>query len=322
MPRRRISHEAGLDAIESYLESGDSKSPEFTTAVRYLLEELAEVAPGNSVEVRVPPLGATQCIEGPRHTRGTPPNVVEMSPEVWFELALGKATWDEVLAKHLVTANGVRATLDEVLPLKIKGLIMFDERSLQELVHREATTMPQYPKPPFDTTDTWISDSFDPELGSDISVIDLNEFSTDELLSIGNELAMKIVAWRLENPPEASFDQILDYFIFVNPMTHKVEDLYLHFHEPQKRINGEWVPVDRLTDPDIERHLESSLMYKAYWELLFSELPELDDEDEDLEVRTAIDLAFDAGTLTEAQVQKYSKLLTDSEGNNPEPNGF
>jgi hypothetical protein len=122
MPRRRISHEAGLDAIESYLESGDSKSPEFTTAVRYLLEELADVAPGNSVEVRVPPLGATQCIEGPRHTRGTPPNVVEISPEVWFELAIGKKTWAEASAEHEISASGVRATLEEVLPLRLKGI--------------------------------------------------------------------------------------------------------------------------------------------------------------------------------------------------------
>jgi hypothetical protein len=122
MARRRISHEAGLDAIESFLESGDSESPEFATAVRYLLEELAEVAPGNSVEVRVPPLGATQCIEGPRHTRGTPPNVVEMNPEVWFELALGRSTWADARAKNLVGASGARATLEEVLPLRLKGI--------------------------------------------------------------------------------------------------------------------------------------------------------------------------------------------------------
>jgi hypothetical protein len=94
--------------------------PVFITAVRYLLEELAEVAPGNSVEVRVPPLGATQCIEGPRHTRGTPPNVVEISPLVWFDLAVGYIKWDEALAEHKVSASGVRASLAEVLPLALK----------------------------------------------------------------------------------------------------------------------------------------------------------------------------------------------------------
>ena len=94
--------------------------PVFVTAIRYLLEELAEVAPGNSVEVRVPPLGATQCIEGPRHTRGTPPNVVELSPRVWFDLALGALTWDQAIAEHKVSASGVRASLAEVLPLALK----------------------------------------------------------------------------------------------------------------------------------------------------------------------------------------------------------
>ncbi len=94
--------------------------PIFITAVRYLLEELAEVAPGNSVEVRVPPLGATQCIEGPRHTRGTPPNVVELSPKAWFDIAIGNQSWANALDEHKLTVSGVRASLEEVLPLKLK----------------------------------------------------------------------------------------------------------------------------------------------------------------------------------------------------------
>jgi hypothetical protein len=122
MARRRIKHDDGIDAINSVLESStfDQTSEQFVTAVRYLLEELAEVAAGNSVEVRVPPLGATQCIEGPRHTRGTPPNVVELSPKVWFELALGYLSWDEATKQHLVSSSGVRASLEEVLPLALK----------------------------------------------------------------------------------------------------------------------------------------------------------------------------------------------------------
>ena len=94
-----------------------ANDPKLVTAVRYLLEELAERAPGNTVEVRVPPLGATQCIEGPRHTRGTPPNVVEMTPETWFAVATGKITWDEAVAAGKVSASGTRADLAEVLPL-------------------------------------------------------------------------------------------------------------------------------------------------------------------------------------------------------------
>ena len=126
MARRRIKHEDGIDAIHAVIQADKLSTPLldsdalFVTAVRYLLEELAEVAPGNSVEVRVPPLGATQCIEGPRHTRGTPPNVVEMSPRVWFDLALGNKTWSEASAGHLVSSSGVRASLEEVLPLTLK----------------------------------------------------------------------------------------------------------------------------------------------------------------------------------------------------------
>jgi hypothetical protein len=123
MARRRISHIEGVTAVNAVIASGKTlaeSDPVFITAVRYLLEELAEVAPGNSVEVRVPPLGATQCIEGPRHTRGTPANVVEISPRVWFDLAVGYLNWDEALAEHKVSASGVRASLAEVLPLALK----------------------------------------------------------------------------------------------------------------------------------------------------------------------------------------------------------
>ena len=126
MARRRIKHEDGINAINSVIQADKLSTPLldsdalFVTAVRYLLEELAEVAPGNSVEVRVPPLGATQCIEGPRHTRGTPPNVVEMSPRAWFDLALGNMNWSDASAEHLVSSSGVRASLEEVLPLKLR----------------------------------------------------------------------------------------------------------------------------------------------------------------------------------------------------------
>ena len=113
----------GIAAVNAVIQAGENMpetDAQFIMAIRYLLEELAEVAPGNSVEVRVPPLGATQCIEGPRHTRGTPPNVVELSPRVWFDLALGTLTWDEAIAEHKVSASGVRASLAEVLPLALK----------------------------------------------------------------------------------------------------------------------------------------------------------------------------------------------------------
>ncbi len=119
MSRRRIKHPDGAAAIAAVRVSGLDSAEEQTlaTACRYLLEELAERAPGNSVEVRVPPYGATQCIEGPRHTRGTPPNTVEMNPDTWFALATGSLSWSKALAEAKVLASGTRADLSEVLPL-------------------------------------------------------------------------------------------------------------------------------------------------------------------------------------------------------------
>lgn len=114
MARRKTKPEDGREALIKFQE-GDNAA--LAVAVRFLLEELAEQAPGNSVEVRVPPFGATQCIEGPRHTRGTPPNVVEMSPETWVRLATGRIDWAEAVNQHLVLASGTRADLGEVLPL-------------------------------------------------------------------------------------------------------------------------------------------------------------------------------------------------------------
>lgn len=108
MPKR-IPDEVGREAVRT----GDT-----ATAVRYLLQVLTDAAPGNSVEVRVPPFGAVQAIEGPRHTRGTPPNVVELDPETWIALAIGALTWSDALDTGRVDASGSRADLDNVLPLR------------------------------------------------------------------------------------------------------------------------------------------------------------------------------------------------------------
>jgi hypothetical protein len=86
-------------------------------AVRVLLADLARRAPGRSVEVRVPPYGAVQCIEGPRHTRGTPANVVELDPVNWIMLASGRIPWSEAVAKGRVRVSGNRADLSAYLPL-------------------------------------------------------------------------------------------------------------------------------------------------------------------------------------------------------------
>ncbi|HYN75040.1 MAG TPA: sterol carrier family protein, partial [Candidatus Limnocylindria bacterium] len=85
--------------------------------VRALLDVLVEGAPGRSVEVRVPPFAAVQCIEGPRHTRGTPPNVVEADPLTWVRLACGRVAWGDAVSDGSVRASGERADLSDLLPL-------------------------------------------------------------------------------------------------------------------------------------------------------------------------------------------------------------
>lgn len=86
-------------------------------AVRYTLQLLAEQAPGGTVEVRVPPHGAVQCVEGPRHTRGTPPNVIETDAATWLALAVGDLSWADARAAGRVHASGQRADLDGLLPV-------------------------------------------------------------------------------------------------------------------------------------------------------------------------------------------------------------
>lgn len=84
---------------------------------RLLADALAAKAPGGSTEVRIPPYAVVQCVEGPRHTRGTPPNVVETDPLTWIRLAGGRTTWQDALAGAEVSASGERADLGPYLPL-------------------------------------------------------------------------------------------------------------------------------------------------------------------------------------------------------------
>lgn len=110
---------AAVEAVAGWL-TGDADEParaELAAAVRLTLRTLAADAPGNTVEVRVPPFAAVQCVSGPRHTRGNPPNVVETDPRTWLELAVGRTTWAEAVAAGAVTASGTRADLSGLLPL-------------------------------------------------------------------------------------------------------------------------------------------------------------------------------------------------------------
>ncbi len=85
--------------------------------VKHFLAVLSEIAPGASVEVRVPPHAAVQVIPGVRHTRGTPPAVVETDPDTWLDVATGRQTWAEAVASGSVRASGERTDLGHLLPL-------------------------------------------------------------------------------------------------------------------------------------------------------------------------------------------------------------
>ncbi|MFF0377605.1 sterol carrier family protein [Actinoplanes missouriensis] len=103
-----------LDALDQGLEP---ERPVLRDAVRALLTVLSQRAPGRSVEVRIPPFGAIQCVAGPRHTRGTPPNVVETDPMTWLLLATGRLEWAEAARDGRLRASGIRTDLSEYLPL-------------------------------------------------------------------------------------------------------------------------------------------------------------------------------------------------------------
>ncbi|MCT1364290.1 MULTISPECIES: sterol carrier family protein [unclassified Microbacterium] len=114
-----VDGRAALGAVRDAEAAGTKPArAELATAVRYLLQLLDEKAPGNSVEVRVPPFGAVQVIQGPRHTRGTPPNVVEMDAATWIAVATGTEPWADAATAGRIHASGTRADLTGVLPLR------------------------------------------------------------------------------------------------------------------------------------------------------------------------------------------------------------
>jgi hypothetical protein len=117
-PRRRVPVAEGRAAVDRWRAAGEATArPDLAAAVRFTLEELASVAPGRSVEVRVPPFGAVQCVTGTTHTRGTPPNVVETDAQTWLAVATGRTGWQDAWDAGLLRVSGHRADLGAFLPL-------------------------------------------------------------------------------------------------------------------------------------------------------------------------------------------------------------
>jgi hypothetical protein len=104
-----------LDAAE--VGGYEADADDVRSAVKHFLAVLARRHPGKSVEVRVPPYAAVQCIEGARHTRGTPPAVVETRADVWLRLARGRLPFREAVELGDVHASGERSDLTDQLPL-------------------------------------------------------------------------------------------------------------------------------------------------------------------------------------------------------------
>ena len=116
VPPKRRDPEAVAAAVARVL-SGTYDPSELALAVRGLAEQLAQAAPGHHVEARIPPYSAVQCVAGPRHTRGTPPNVVEADPVAWVQLCTGRLAWADAVADGRVRTWGDRADLSPWLPL-------------------------------------------------------------------------------------------------------------------------------------------------------------------------------------------------------------
>ena len=120
MPARKPDPEgeASVAVVAAALDSAaEPERAALRSAARFLLHRLESASPGRSVEIRVVPVAAVQAVAGPRHTRGTPPNVVETDPLTWFKLATGRLGWDEAVQTGAVRASGARSDLSAFLPL-------------------------------------------------------------------------------------------------------------------------------------------------------------------------------------------------------------
>lgn len=103
-------------ALDSF-HAGAADSGDLRLLTKHLLALLVAKAPGGAVEVRVPPYAVAQCVAGTRHTRGTPPAVVEMDPATWVSLAVGDLEWHDAERHGQLSASGERSDLSALLPV-------------------------------------------------------------------------------------------------------------------------------------------------------------------------------------------------------------
>lgn len=119
MPRRAVTAAEAVAALEVAARAEPAPA-EVREAVRVTAHFLAQQHPGRAVEIRIPPHVAVQALSGLRHTRGTPPNVVETDPATWLALVSGRRLWTDALGSGSVRASGTRADLSSVLPLQVE----------------------------------------------------------------------------------------------------------------------------------------------------------------------------------------------------------
>jgi Bacterial SCP ortholog len=115
--RLRTADPAEVDPALQRFRAGSASVDDLRLLTKHLLALLVGRAPGGAVEVRVPPYAVAQCLSGTRHTRGTPPAVVEMDPATWIALAVGDLAWAEAERDGRLVASGERSDLSGLLPL-------------------------------------------------------------------------------------------------------------------------------------------------------------------------------------------------------------
>lgn len=119
MPRRAVTYD-DIRAALAVAQALDPDPAQIPGAVRASARAVAQANPGKTVEIRIPPYIAVQAFDGLRHTRGTPPNIVETDADTWLKLISGRTTWPEAVADGTVRASGTRADISQVFPLQVE----------------------------------------------------------------------------------------------------------------------------------------------------------------------------------------------------------